>query len=281
MNRRTFLKYAAYGGLAALAGSYPVFIERQIVHVNRYQVAIPNLPSSFHGFTLAQLTDLHLGFLVSESFVEGIIDRTNRLKTDVIVCTGDYVHERNTLEEIEKVWPILSKLEARYGVYSVLGNHDHWADSERSLYWLERTQQNIRHKCKPIYKGKDRILIGGAGDYWEDELKIDQTFSCSDENECRLLLSHNPDSVDSEFTMPLSLVLSGHTHGGQVVIPFLGSPVLPVKNKNYSSGLITTTKTQLFISRGIGWAIYPIRFNCYPEIAILELMQQHIKVSQT
>jgi len=242
------------------------------VQVNRYKIPIANLPPSFHGITIAHLTDLHLGFLVSESFVEGIVHRTNRLRTDVIVCTGDYVHERNTIGEIEKVWPILSKLKARYGVYSVLGNHDHWADSDRSLYWLERTVQNIRHKCKPIYKGKDRILIGGAGDYWEDELKIDKVFSCSDENECRLLLSHNPDSVDTVFNTPLSLVLSGHTHGGQVVIPFFGPPMLPVKNKDYSSGLIATHRTQLFISRGIGWAIYPVRFNCYPEIAVLELV---------
>ena len=272
MNRRTFLKFALYGGAAALAGSYPVLIERNIVKVNRYKIPIAKLPLSFHGFTLAQLTDLHLGFLVSGSFVEGIVHRTNRLGTDLIVCTGDYVHERNSIQQIDKVWPILSKLEAKHGVYSVLGNHDHWADTDRSLYWLERTGQNIRHECKPIYKGSDRIIIGGAGDYWEDELKIDKTFSCSDENECRVLLAHNPDSIDAEFKTSLSLVLSGHTHGGQVVIPFLGPPVLPVKNKDYSSGLISTPRTQLFISRGIGWAIYPVRFNCYPEIAVLELV---------
>lgn len=272
MNRRAFLKFMLYGGAVAIVGSYPVLIERNIVYVNRYKIPIDNLPPSFHGFTLAQLTDVHIGFLVSESFVEGIVHRTNRLRADVIVCTGDYVHERNTIEEIEKVWPILSKLKAKYGVYSVLGNHDHWADFDRSLYWLERTGQNIRHECKAIYKGRDRILIGGAGDYWEDELKIDMAFSCSNENECRLLLSHNPDSVDTEFNTPLSLVLSGHTHGGQVVIPFFGPPMLPVKNKDYSSGLISTPRAQLFISRGIGWAIYPVRFNCYPEIAVLELV---------
>lgn len=273
MNRRKFFKFAIYGGACALVGSYPVFIERNIVRVNRYKIPIDNLPISFHGFTIAHLTDLHLGFLVSESFIEGIVHRTNRLRTDVIVCTGDYVHERNSIREVEKVWPILSKLEAAHGVFSVLGNHDHWADTNRSRYWLERTGQNIRHGCKPIYRGRDRMLIGGAGDYWEDELKIDETFSGSDESECRLLLSHNPDSVDTEFNTPLSLVISGHTHGGQVVIPFIGPPMLPVKNKRYSSGLIATPRTKLFISRGIGWAIYPVRFNCYPEIAVLELVK--------
>ena len=278
MNRRTFLKFTlSAGGAAVLAGSYPVFIERNIVQVNRYRIPVANLPPSFHGFTIAQLTDLHLGSLVSERFVEGIVRKTNRLEADAIVCTGDYVHKRNTLEEIEKVWPILSKLEAQHGVYSVLGNHDHWANFERSLYWLEKTGQNLRHRCNPIYKGKERILLGGAGDFYEDELKIDEVFSCSDEDECRILLSHNPDSVDTEFRTPLSLVLSGHTHGGQVVIPFLGPPVLPVRNKNYSSGLICTAKTQLFISRGIGWAIYPVRFNCYPEIAVLELVNPSVR----
>lgn len=271
MNRRAFLKLALSGGTLALVGSYPIFIERNIVQVNRYKIPIPNLPLSFHGFTLAHLTDVHLGALVSPSFVEEIVHRTNRLNTDVIICTGDYVHERNTIEEIDQVWPVLSKLSARYGVYSVLGNHDHWADTDRSLYWLGRSGQNIRHQCKPIYKGRERILLGGAGDFEEDELKIDQTFANTDQEDCRILLSHNPDSVDTQFETPLSLVLSGHTHGGQVVIPFWGAPRLPVENKAYSSGLINTPKTPLFISRGIGWSTLPVRFNCYPEIAVLEL----------
>ncbi|MDH3348356.1 MAG: metallophosphoesterase [Desulfobulbaceae bacterium] len=271
MNRRAFLKFALYSGAVALVGSYPVFIERNIVRVNRYRIALTDLPPSFRGFTLAHLTDLHLGPLVSPSFIAGVVWKTNQLGADAIVCTGDYVHGKNTIEEIEKVWPLLSQLKATHGVYTVLGNHDHWADTDRSLYWLERTAQNIRHQCKPIYRGKERILLGGAGDYWEDDLRIDETFSGSGEKECRILLSHNPDSVDTPFDTPLSLVISGHTHGGQVVVPFGGPPILPVINKQYSSGLITTPRTQVFISKGIGWAIYPVRFNCYPEIALLEL----------
>ncbi len=199
MNRRTFLKFTLLGGTVALAGSYPVLIERNLVQVNRYRIPIANLPPSFNGFTIAHLTDLHFGPLVSESFIEKIVQRTNKLRTDIIVCTGDFVHERNSIGAIDKVWPILSRLEARHGVYSVLGNHDHWADFDRSLYWLERTEQNIRHDCTPVYKGRDRIVIGGTGDYWEDELQIDKAFSVSDENECRILLCHNPDSIDTKY----------------------------------------------------------------------------------
>jgi len=272
MNRRKFLKSTLYSSAFALVGFYPIFIERKTVLVNRYKIPIANLPSTFHGFTLAHLTDIHLGSFVSESFVERIVHMTNALKTDAIVCTGDYVLGNDTNEKIDRVWPILSKLKARYGVYSVLGNHDHHANFERSLYWLERSEQNIRHQCTPIKKGKERIIIGGAGDLWYDRLEIDNTFACSDEGDCRLLLSHNPDSIDTRFETPLSLVISGHTHGGQVVIPFLGPPVLPVKNKKYSSGFITTSKVPLFISKGIGWSGLPVRFNCYPEIAVLELV---------
>ena len=272
MDRRKFLKHSLFGSFLTLVGSYPLFIERQIVNVNRYKIPIHNLPPMFHGFTIAQLTDLHLGFLVSPLFIEGLVTKTNNLNTDTIVYTGDYVHEQNTTKEIDQVWPLLTKLKAQYGVYSVLGNHDHWADANKSIDWLHRSGQDIRHQCKAIYKGGKRIVIGGAGDYWEDELRIDETFSCTDEDDCRILLSHNPDSVDTQFKTPVSLVLSGHTHGGQVVVPFYGAPIIPVKNKRYTSGLIHTPKTQLFISRGIGWSILPIRFNCYPEIAVLELI---------
>ncbi len=277
MTRRKFLKLTVYG-TAALIASYPVFIERNLVQVNRYRVPLENLPPSFHGYILAHLTDLHLGPLVSESFIAGVVQRTNSLRPDAIVCTGDYVHEKNTIQEIERVWPLLAELEAADGVFSVLGNHDHWADTDRSLYWLERTGQNIRHICRTINRGGERILIGGAGDYWGDRLNIDEVFSCSDEEECRVLLSHNPDSVDTRFKTPLALVLSGHTHGGQVVLPFFGPPLLPVSNKSYSGGLIFTEKTKLFISRGIGWTILPVRFNCYPEIALLELVNPSLTV---
>ncbi|MCP3933110.1 MAG: metallophosphoesterase [Bacteroidetes bacterium] len=271
MNRRTFLKLLFSTSTIVLLGSYPILIERNIVKVNRYQIFLSDLPKSFNGYTIAHLTDLHLGTLVSESFIEGVVNKTNKLKTDIIACTGDYVHERNTTKEINKVWPILSMLKAKDGVFSVLGNHDHWADTNRSLYWLEKSGQNIRHKSVSINRGSEKLTIGGAGDYWEDDINIDKAFSNSHVDECRILLSHNPDSIDTNYKTKVSLTLSGHTHGGQVRIPFYGAPILPVKNKRYSSGLISTEKTKLFVCRGIGWAIYPIRFNCYPEIAVLEL----------
>ncbi len=190
MNRRAFLRAVGLTGLATglatLAATYAVVIERTRVQVNRYRVPVADLPAAFRGFTIAQLTDVHFGPLVSESFVAGVVDRTNRLRTDMIVCTGDSVHTRDTTEEIDRVWPLLARLQAEVGVYSVLGNHDHWADFDRSRYWLERTGQDLRHRCRIIHRGKDRLFIAGAGDLWEDRLRIDEAFACSEERACRL-----------------------------------------------------------------------------------------------
>jgi len=205
-------------------------------------------------------------------FLEKIIDKANAIKPDVIVCTGDYVNAKKSQKEINQVWPILKRLSAKEGVYSVLGNHDHWADGELSLEWLEKSGQSVRHASRAIVRGKDQIVIGGSGDLWEDELGIDQAFQSGSEGDFRILLSHNPDAADKYFKTPIDLMLCGHTHGGQVSIPFVGPPALPVQNKKYLCGLIRTEKTTLFISRGIGWSMLPVRFNCLPEIAVLNLI---------
>lgn len=273
ITRREFIKKAAITcGIGGMAAGYPVFIERYIVRVNTYQIPVPNLPRAFENFRIAHLTDLHYGPLVPEIFIKGVIDRTNRIEKDMIVCTGDYVHGKQEKNRFDTVFPILGRLKARYGVYSVLGNHDHWAGGKKAAAWLDNIGQNIRHKVISVEKDGHRIQIGGIGDLWEDDPGIDQTFQYVPESDCKIALAHNPDTADTRFDTRIDLMISGHTHGGQVNIPFVGTPVLPVKNERYSSGFIRTPNTNLFISRGIGWAIIPVRFNCFPEIAVLNLV---------
>ncbi len=274
MTRRTMLTWMMGAGCSAcLMGSYPVFIERYLVQFNRYRIPVANLPAAFQGLRIAQVSDAHCGRLMPRWFVNYLLKRVNRAGADVIVCTGDYIHGREAAQ-IEVVWPMLCELCAPLGVYSVLGNHDHWGGAERSLYWLERSGQNLRGKALALEKDGERLWLAGIGDLWEDPFPVDSVLSQIPERECRIVLAHNPDSADTPFSGRIDLMLSGHTHGGQVRIPFGGAPVLPVKNKTYSSGLKMSTKQQrVFISRGIGWAIYPVRFNCYPEIPILELIQ--------
>ena len=272
ISRRQFLKLGLTGCVFVL--SYPVVIERYLIQVNTYRIPVPNLPAVFEGFRLLQISDIHYGFLVPSLLVESVVDTANRLNADAIICTGDYVHEKNSTRQIDEVWPIIATLDAPYGVFSVLGNHDHWADEKRSLFWLKESGQDLRHKSVSISKNNQKIWLGGAGDLWEDELGVDKAFENSPAEDCKILLAHNPDTVDHQFKNRIDLTISGHTHGGQVHIPFLGFTILPVKNKRYVNGFYKTTNGNLFISRGIGWTIAPVRFNCAPEIAILELVQE-------
>ncbi|MBI4699335.1 MAG: metallophosphoesterase, partial [Nitrospirae bacterium] len=246
---------------------------RYLLQINEYNIPVKNLPPAFNNFEIIHLTDLHYGMLMPKIFIEQIIDKANSIDGDSIVCTGDYVLGGGDGSQIETVWSLLKKLKAKSGVYSVLGNHDHWADSDKSLKSLNDSGHNVRHQAVALERNGERIWIGGAGDLWDDEVGIDKAFKEVPNKECKILLAHNPDTADSKFSTRVDLMISGHTHGGQVNIPFIGAPVLPVKNKNYSSGFIRSQNTNIFISRGIGWAIVPVRFNCYPEIAVLKLIK--------
>jgi uncharacterized protein len=273
MNRREFLKRASWVGAFGLVSSYPVMIERYIVQINRYRLVVPNLPPAFSGLRLVHLSDLHYGFLDERWFIKDVIGHANEIGGDLIVCTGDYVHERKATRQIDEVWPMLSTLSAPLGVFSILGNHDHWANARKSEDWLAKTGQDLNHKRVALDRQEQRIWLVGAGDLWEDHRNLDDELRGIPDAECRIVLAHNPDTADTHFTSRVDLMISGHTHGGQVVVPFVGPPVLPVRNKNYSSGLKTSPRgTKVFISRGIGWALYPVRLNCFPEIPVLELL---------
>jgi uncharacterized protein len=270
MTRRQFLRLAAFA--AGLGALYPTFIERNLIVTNTYRIIVPHLPEPFVGLRIIQLTDLHYGPLMPIQTIERVIARANRLAGDLIVCTGDYVRGRDTTEQIDIVWPVISRLTAPMGVFSVLGNHDHWADTERSVRMLQASGQNLHHRTIALERDGQQLWLAGTGDLWEDHHDLDLLLSNIPEEACRIVLAHNPDTADIDYTSRIDLMLSGHTHGGQVDLPFLGVPIVPVRNKTYTSGLKRSPRgTQVFISKGIGWSIAPVRFNCYPEIAVLEL----------
>ena len=272
--RRRFLKQAFKHTMVAGAACvvYPVLIERHIVLFNHYQIPVPNLPEAFRGYRIAHLTDIHYGNFISLTFLKGVLARVNQLHADAICLTGDYAHHHNAPKEVDAIWSLFSMLRAKDGIFAVLGNHDHWASETQSLKLLERSGFSVRHTCTYVTRGNSRLAFGGAGDFYEDIPGIDTAFLHSDNSDCRILLAHNPDTVDLPFETLISLTLSGHTHGGQVRIPFFGPIRVPVRNKRYVEGFIDTPQTGLFIARGIGGAVLPVRFDCYPEIAVLELI---------
>ena len=273
LSRRRFLKKSLIAGGACLAAGYPFLIERNLVMTNHYRIPVPHLPPVFSGLRIAHLTDLHYGPLVSLDFIRDVIRRTNDLSPDVTVLTGDYVHGFDRTVQIDAVWPEMAKLKARLAVFAVLGNHDHWADARRSMVWMKKTGWNLRHRKRYIEREGQRLWFAGAGDFFADHRNLDRVLEPIPEKDCRIVLAHSPDTADTEYRRRVDLMISGHTHGGQVKLPFLGTPVLPTKNKTYSSGLKRSLRGEnVFISKGIGWAKIPVRFNCPPEIAVLELV---------
>lgn len=275
MDRRQFIKKTLWGVAAtALVGTYPFCVERYLINVNRYTIPVPNLPPAFDGLRVVHLTDLHYGPLMPLDVLAKVIRKTNELEKDMVVCTGDYVRGGTADRKVEGIWSVMRDLRAPEGVYAVLGNHDHWAGTEQSIRSMELSGHiNLRHRAVPLSRNGETMWLGGAGDLWEDHLSLDQVLENAPDNACRIVLAHNPDTADTDFTTRVDLMLSGHTHGGQVKLPFIGTPFLPVKNKAYSSGLIRSQRTDIFISRGVGWAALPVRFNCLPEIALLTIVR--------
>ncbi len=260
--------------LGGVVAGLPILFEPYLFEVNTYRVPLSRLPAPFAGFRIAQITDLHYGFFMPDRFLERVVRRVNAIEPDLIACTGDFVHARGKMSNIDAVWDHLERLQAPWGVWAVLGNHDHYLNFGRSLNRMTRKGMSLRHRSVPLERGESRIWIGGVGDHQTDEERVDMAFRGVPAEACKILLAHNPETADSPFRTTVDLVVSGHTHGGQVKIPFISPPKLPVRNGRYISGLMQTERTRLFISRGIGWAGLPVRFNCFPEIAVLELVQK-------
>ena len=251
---------------------YVFLVERFMIRVRHYRIPVPNLPEAFAGFRIVHLTDLHYGPLQPLFTLRYAVWRANRIPRDITVCTGDYVLEVDSHRRMDRIWPLIGRLHAPQGVYSVLGNHDHWADTERSLEWPERTGQNLRGRSVAFERRGRKLWLAGGGDLWADKLSLDALLGEVPVSDCRIVLAHNPDSADADLSVRIDLMIAGHTHGGQFVLPFYGPPSNPVANKAYTSGLKESKNGfPVFISRGIGWGTFPVRLLCAPEIAVLEL----------
>ncbi|WP_210414341.1 metallophosphoesterase [Leptospira jelokensis] len=248
-------------------------LERYYVRFPIYEIESTKIPKSFDGYTIAVVSDLHYGFLNPEFWIRYVIESINEKNPDLIVGIGDYVKKRNFDEELVSVWKLLPLLKGKDKEVFVNGNHDHWANHSLSLRLLEESRKSIRNRTIEIQRGNEKIILGGLGDFWEDHLPIDQVFQHTDPKQFRIAIAHNPESADTPHLESIDLFITGHTHGGQVRIPFFQlSPILPVNNKTYDVGIKNSLFNEMvFISAGIGWSILPLRFNCPSEVPILIL----------
>ena len=260
------------------------------LRLEQSEVRIPRLPKEFDGVKIGLLSDLHASATVSESLIEQAATRLMEQKPDIIALCGDFISGSTRFgnsgsvgefksHRLEQCVAAISSLSAPMGIYGVLGNHDFWSGQEAVAAIMEQFSNQLgvrwlRNSGTQIDKGDASINILGVDDYWEATCSLGRALRDCDEKSVRILLSHNPDineAIETDMER-IDLVLSGHTHGGQIALPFIGAPYLPSKyGQRYRQGLVRDGERQTYITRGVGHLLLPLRLNCPPEASILTL----------
>jgi predicted MPP superfamily phosphohydrolase len=274
MNRRRFLRWALGSALAVPpCGIAYARLEANWLRIERQTIAVPRLPPPFAGKTVAVIADPHHGPFLDLNQVRTIVARTQALRPDLIALVGDYVHESHGHVYIRPCLDELGKLRAPLGVYAVPGNHDHWDDVGQVHDAIRANGITDVTNCGAwVEHAGARLRVGGVDDFWEGSQDLDAALGDATDRDACLLLSHNPDYVEGLTDRRVGLVLSGHLHGGQIVIPGVGYRRLPsLYGTKYLQGLVRTPHTQVYVSRGLGTTGVPLRFRCRPEINLLTL----------
>jgi predicted MPP superfamily phosphohydrolase len=259
-----------------MAASYPCYFEPRWLAVTRPEVALSRTRLA-EVVRILHISDLHFSFPVPLSLIDSAITLGLKERPDVICLTGDFITGRKDLRSGEYV-RTLCRLSATAPTFAVLGNHDGgiWAaqaggysDTGAVHKLLEASRIRLLHNTSArIQIRTARFSLVGLGDLWSDETEPRAAFSNVDSQEPIILLAHNPDSKDIAARHTWDLLLSGHTHGGQVLIPFDGPRFAPVLDKRYVSGLRPWGSRQIHVSRGVG-SLGGIRFRCRPEVSLL------------
>ena len=261
------------GAAAAGLGAYAVFVEPRWLEVTRPRIHIRGLPPELEGLRIALLTDMHAGGASDLAIIRRACDAAMRERPDLIALTGDFAAD--DAPNFRAVLDALSALEAPLGVYAVPGNHDYLVgiDHWRREIGAHPVIRDLTNRSRVIGVRGRRICIAGVDDFTYGEPSLD-SLPPPEERDFTLLLAHDPDQAEKSRRAydQVDLVLSGHTHGGQVRLPFVGALVNPARNDDlYEQGLRRRPWTQVYTSRGVGTVHLQLRFLCRPEVAILEL----------
>lgn len=283
ISRRTFIKRAAGSILtlsAATAGGYYYAkeIEPRLLELNKIKIQHPDIPVGFDQFKMVQFSDTHLGFHYKLNQLTKIVNRINKLDPDVVFFTGDLMDEPNKYQNSEEIIPILSNIRSKFGKFSIYGNHDHggygtdlYRDimSNSGFTLLQNDHQQIQ-----LLDGSS-IHIVGLDDAMLGKPDIETAVSGIPKESYKILLAHEPDLATSAVQYGIQLQLSGHSHGGQVKIPFFGPLITPPFSELYYEGFYElehlNNDLTLYVNRGIGTTRLPFRFLSKPELTLLTL----------
>jgi predicted MPP superfamily phosphohydrolase len=256
-------------------------VEPNRLVIRQQAIHIDNWPQELNGLRIAVIADIHAGApFINEKKLRTIVERTNELHPDLIVILGDYLTGngwiRRTIEP-EVFAPILKNLSAPLGVYSVLGNHDWWYNGGKVRRGLESNGIKVlEDEVVEVNAGGTSLRLVGLSDLWTRPVQtsaahIEATVNKVPPGATMIALAHNPD-IFPRLPQRVPLLLAGHTHGGQVRFPLIGSVVHSSElGDRYESGHVFENNHHLFVTTGIGTSILPVRFGVPPEIVLLTI----------
>ena len=242
-------------------------------------IELDNLGWEFHNYRILNLCDIHLGQWINPEYLDNLIDYVNTLNYDMATLTGDYVSY--ILDGYDKALEnSLSKLEAHDGKYGVLGNHDHWMDSDKIRKIFKKSHiTDLSNTSTLIEKNDDRFNLAGVDSCTVCADNLDKVLGEIDETYPTILLAHEPDfAKESSQTGKINLQISGHSHGGQFIIPkFETTPFRGPNSTKYPVGLYKVGNMIQYTSKGLGTNSFRIRINCKPEVTIITLKSKNKK----
>lgn len=284
--RRRFLQIGAAGAaVAALGVAGDGLFEANRPQLVSVEVGLPRLPECCDGFRIAQLSDIHYDDYFSVVPLRKAVDIINRLKPDLVAVTGDFVTSRGmgshlvnvekreaAAKAIEPCARLLAGISANFGMVAVLGNHDLECDTTHILEVLHSHGISVlRNRSVPLERDGKRLWLSGVDDVLRGKPRLDLALEKIPPAEPVILLAHEPDWADHVVNHPVDLQLSGHSHGGQIRIPFIGAPYLPPLGRKYPRGLRRLGRLILYTNVGIGTLEVPIRLRCPPEVTLITL----------
>lgn len=271
--KQRLLMIAGAGALATgAAAAYAALVEPRWLEVTRTPISIRGLPEPLEGLRIALLTDLHAGGGRSLEIASRACRLAMRERPHVIALTGDLAHDR--APDFDRVMRAMECLAAPLGVYAVPGNHDYTVGIEKWRSAMRaRPIRDLTNDAVTLSVDGARLCIAGVDDRSCGDPSLG-ALPPPDTRDVTILLAHDPDQAERSRRAydDVDLILSGHTHGGQVRLPFAGALVNPARREDlYEDGLRRRPWTQVYVSRGVGTVHLPVRFLCRPEVAVLEL----------
>jgi hypothetical protein len=286
ISRRSFIKNSFRLSVIALLGIG--YENRNNLKTEHVRLGFTNLPSSFHGFRIVQISDLHASFWVGRDYLMQVVREINKLEKDLVVISGDIITgsvnnfwkrwiPRIKRDYLSMVVDVLGNLDGGDKI-AVLGNHDQW-DGKKTELRLVSELENVgirvlRNSSITLSRGQSDLYVAGTDDYWVS-CDIEKALNGIPPDEFKILLCHNPDvREDIKNETKLDLTLCGHTHGGQVAIPLISHHFIPIKDPiRYQAGLIKEPYGYTYVNRGIGTLVFPFRIAAPPEITHLTLQK--------